>query len=176
MCEWIAPQRSLLKQIDLYLWYIWTHFPFNYTVKRKNTRGSTVSLLFATWQGWSTKTIAWHVAQGQLLRAYLPYLGAGMDWRAPSWPGSWGRYRCWLETEDMESWARWEMNRLHLPRRCCCLPHCVAAGRTLERWRSGACAVHCGWDCGIVPANYAVGWTRCAVVPGQGGALDGGTR
>lgn len=94
-----------------------------------------------------------------------------MDWRAPSWQESLDKYHCWLEKEDTESLEKWGKSRLLL--RCCCHPHCVAAGRTLERWRSEACVARCGWGYGTVPASCAVGWTRCAVVPGQEGALDG---
>lgn len=106
----------------------------------------------------------------------LTYLGAGMDWKAPNWQESLDMYRCWLEKEDTESWEKWEKSLLHLLHRCCCRPHCAAAGRTLERWRSGACVARCEWGCGTVPANCAVGWTRCAEVPGQEGALDGGAK
>lgn len=97
-----------------------------------------------------------------------------MDWRAPSWQESLDKYHCWLEKEDTESLEKWGKSLLRL--RCCCHPHCVAAGKTLERWRSGACVARCGWGYGTVPASCAVGWTRCAVVPGQEGALDGGTK
>lgn len=95
-----------------------------------------------------------------------------MDWKALSWQESLDKYHCWLEKEDMESWERWKKSRL----RCCCRPRCAAAGRTLERWRSGACAARCGWGCGTVPASCAAGWTRCAAVPGQEGELGDGVK
>lgn len=142
-----------------------------HNLKNKNHQGLVFinSLLV----GYSTEEHnSWACCPGSGTQVYLAYLGAGMDWRAPSWQESLDKYRCWLEKEDTESWERWEKNRLRLlRRRCCCRPRCAAAGRTLERWRSGACAARCGWGCGTVPASCAVGWTRYAAVPGQEGAL-----
>lgn len=91
------------------------------------------------------------------------YLGVGMDWRVPSWQGSLGKYHSWLERGDMESWEKWK--RSH--------PRCAAVERTPERWRLGACAARCGWDCETVQANCAVDWTRCVAVQGQEAALEG---
>lgn len=106
------------------------------------------------------------------------YLGAGMDWKAPSWQESWGRYSCWPATEGTASWERWGMRcrrlLLRLAHRRLAHPRhrCAAAGRSPERWRWAACAAHCGWGCGIAPASCAAGWTRCAAEPGQEEALE----
>lgn len=95
-----------------------------------------------------------HPKRSKNFMSGVVYLAAGRGWMAQSLQESWGRCRCWRETEGRASLERWGRSFL----RC-------AAGRTLGRWRWEACEAHCDSGCGTAPADCAEGWTRCVVAP-----------